>query len=404
MQPMLATFLLFAAPAITQEAPPPSASEREIIVTGVRLEDTRKALEACLARHCSPREDMAATLAHTENLFVAGNYQSAHKVVSDGVDRNRRYGRELPREVAGLLRAHARLSGTLGDTSLQRSSTIDLVTVLKSGLPANASDIQIAQIELADVYGKNGGYQIAEANYRRIESEAQAAGNRQVEGYARFRRGVMLLALSEIDGAFRSRARDVLQSVAASTVPEHAVFVDGARIGLGRIAAREGGKINSDRILANMPAIAATTRPTLLYGEPIRLNVSRLDEEGGSVTRRLATDDVEDQWIDVTFMIDRNGRPQEVEAVRMSDGYSGGWADKVIESVQSRRYAPLILPTGEPGLFRVERYTKTAPFTSNTGTRIRQRSTESRIEMTDLSIEPAAPIGTLSSGSAGPAA
>ncbi|WP_055755378.1 MULTISPECIES: hypothetical protein [unclassified Sphingomonas] len=403
MQPMIATLLLFAAPATAQEAPPPNP-DRDIVVTGVRLEDTRKALESCLAQHCSPREDMAATLAHTENLFVAGKYQMAHRVVSAGVDRNRRYGRELPREVAGLLRAHARLSGTLGDIGLQRSSTLDLVSVLKSGLPANTPDIQIAQIELADVYGKNGNYLIAEANYRQIEADARAAGNLQAEGYARFRRGVMLLALSETDGAFRGRARDVLQDVARSTVPEHAVFVDGARIGLGRIAARQSGKQGGDQMLANMPALAATTRPTLIYGEPIRLNVTRLEEEGGSVTRRLATDSVEDQWIDVTFMIDRDGKPQDIEAARTSAGYSGDWADKVIESVQSRRYAPLKLAAGTPGLFRVERYTKTAPFTTGTGTRIRQRSTESRVEMIDLSIEPAAPLGTPMTGSAGPAA
>lgn len=403
MQPVIATLLLFAAPATAQEAPPPG-TDRDIVVTGLRLEDTRKALETCLAQRCPPREDMAATLAHTENLFVAGKYQMAHRVVSAGVDRNRRYGRELPREVAGLLRAHARLSGTLGDIGLQRSSTLDLVSVLKSGLPADASDIQIAQIELADVYGKNGNYLIAESNYRKIEADARAAGNRQVEGYARFRRGVMLLALSETDGAFRSRAREVLQDVASSTVPEHAVFVDGARIGLGRIASRESGKKRSDQILANMPAMAATIRPTLIYGEPIRLNITRLEDEGGSVTRRLATDAVDDQWIDVTFMIDRDGKPQDIEAVRTSEGYSGDWATNVLESVQSRRYAPLKLAAGAPGLFRVERYTKTAPFTMATGTRIRQRSTESRIETIDLSIEPPAPLGTGTSGSAGPAA
>jgi hypothetical protein len=66
--------LSLALAATTAAAPPPAArqDQQTIIVTGRSLTDTERALRDCLARKCPPNEDIDASLAHAENLFVAG--------------------------------------------------------------------------------------------------------------------------------------------------------------------------------------------------------------------------------------------------------------------------------------------------------------------------------------------
>ncbi|MEP9400642.1 hypothetical protein [Sphingomonas sp. VNH70] len=391
MQPILASLLAFAAPAAAQEAPPPK--EPEIVVTGVRLSDTKHALDACLARRCPPKEDIAATLAHTENLFVAGQYENAQNVAAAGIRRNRGHAKELPREVAGLFRAHSRLSANLGEVQQERSSATDMVQALRAGLGDTQADVLVGRIELADVYAKQGAFEIAEANYRDIARAAQAAGYKKVEGYARFRHGMVLSSLARADYPYTVRARAVLRDLAASTAPELAVFADAARTGLKRLELRNAKPEQLAQMLASLQGGTPTARPTLLYGEGVDLNNARTGRDSGSVTTLASADRVEDQWVDVAFYIDAKGLPQDIEVVRTSDAFSGGWDEAVLKSIRTRRYAPLTLVDGQPGVFRVERYTKTAPLVEISGSRFLQRSAVSRVEMTDLSVEPSASAG-----------
>ncbi len=400
MQPIFATLLAVTAPAAAQDAPPPR--EAEIVVTGARLSDTKNAIDACLARACPPREDIAATLAHTENLFVAGQYENAQNVAAAGIRRNRIHARELPREVAGLFRAHSRLSANLGEVQLERSSATDMVQALRTGLGDGHADVLVGQIELADVYAKQGAFEIAEAGYRQAARTARQKGYTKVEGYARLRHGMLLSVLAQGDYPYVVRARGVLRELAATTAPEQAAFAEAARMGLQRLDLRKATPERIDKMIDAL-ARTPTARPTLLYGEPVDLNNARTGQGGGSVTAQASTDRVEDQWIDVAFHIDAQGRPQEAETIRTSKRYSGGWDEAVLKSIRSRRYAPLTLVDGQPGVFRVERYTKTAPLAVATGSRIVQRSAVSRVVMTDLSAEAAASAGAASPAATKPA-
>lgn len=398
MQSMLTALLALVAPVPPQESAAKPAPE--IVVTGTRLSDSKKALDACIARRCPPKEDIAATLAHAENLFVAGKYENAQNTAAAGIRRNRGFAAKLPREVASLFRAHARLSAHLGEVALERSSTIDMVSSLRAGLGNDNPDVLVGQIELADVYAKVFNVRIAENNYREIEKAALAIGNRKVEGYARFRRGILLASLAKPDYAYTFRARQVFRELADSPVPEHAAFAAAARQGLERMSMRGASPERINQMLASIRSAPPTARPTLLYGEPVDLNNARTatnaQSEGAvmSGTSMMSADLIEDQWIDVAFYIDANGLPQEIETIRTSDHYSGDWAKAVAKSIATRRYAPLTIVNGEPGVFRVERYTKTASMQVMTGSRLATRSPIARIEMTDLSVEPTASAGT----------
>src|ERR1700710_1139442 len=93
----LLSLTAFSMPAAAQEKPQtPPAKNNDIVVTGVRLQDSEKALKDCLARHCPPTEDIAATLAHAENEFVAGDYHDARKTLQSSVGRNKRFAKNYP--------------------------------------------------------------------------------------------------------------------------------------------------------------------------------------------------------------------------------------------------------------------------------------------------------------------
>ena len=81
--------ILLISLALAGAAPPPQAESDQtggpIVVTGIPLRQTERALRACIARKCPPKEDIDATLAHAENLFVAGKYQDARRVTLSSI-------------------------------------------------------------------------------------------------------------------------------------------------------------------------------------------------------------------------------------------------------------------------------------------------------------------------------
>lgn len=81
--------------------------------------------------------------------------------------------------------------------------------------------------------------------------------------------------------------------------------------------------------------------------------------------------------------------------IRQSAPGVEAWDDVVLRGVAGRRYLPLGLPANDPGVLKVERYTFTSSYDDTvTGTRIRTRGGQPRIEMLDLTQETAATPGT----------
>src|SRR3954452_19851125 len=93
---------LALAATAANAAPPrqPQPDEQMIIVTGRSLSDTERALRECLARKCPPNEDIDASLAHAENLFVAGKYGDARRVTLASIGRNHSYRKTYPVDVS----------------------------------------------------------------------------------------------------------------------------------------------------------------------------------------------------------------------------------------------------------------------------------------------------------------
>jgi len=85
-----------------------------------------------------------------------------------------------------------------------------------------------------------------------------------------------------------------------------------------------------------------------------------------------------------------DGRTADIGVLRTSPKLeTESWVKPIFKSIALRRYLPLNRDANDPGILRVERYTLTSLMEERIGTRIRQRSPEPRLEVLDLSVDPA---------------
>lgn len=381
--------LAVSSTATAQQVPPGSDSD-PIVVTGKSMSATAKALKDCLARKCPPEEDIAATLAHAENQFVAGDYKNARGTLLASRSRNRRYGRRLPIDVSYLLRANARVAEHLGEGQAYRLSTFDLVSVLKEGLPNDDPRVLLAELEAADVFARFGEPESAEAGYRAVLRKAVDKDLVAVKGYALLRIVALYFQLSDLKlSEFYDRARKAIDAVVNDPDPRLKPFAQSAQVLRARLDAKRGDTAAVDRLIANYRTDKSGLVPALLYSPGIDFpQASR--GNGRNVRNRRPAVSVDNQWVDVSFFVGPDGRVTDAGVLRQSDKLDDFWVKPVLTAVSARRYAPLAIAKDEPGVFRVERYTLTSRYEQNTESRIRSRGPTLQIETLDLSVDPPA--------------
>lgn len=379
--------MMFAAIALAIAAhsaptpPKPAASSSDgqtIVVTAISLADSERRLADCLARNCPPAEDIAASTAHAENLFVAGRYDGASTVLRKSIGRNRSHARTLPEPVAGLFRAHARLGAHLGEANQYRSSSYATARALRAGLPANDVRILAARFEVAAMELSLRRTSAARGQYENLAHDASAIGRGDLARLAKIR----MAYIDYLEGD-RIGARDTLRAMARDPAADARVTRIGALVLLSRFDRAEGRRADTDALIAELKQ-ARLDKPVLLYSPPLALKRSPVQDQGevGNALRLMATDNFDKTWIDVGYWVEGDGRVREVELLRSSG--STEWAKQLLASIRQRIYAPLADPGGS---YRVERFTYTSLWEQRLGTRIRQRSADARIESLDLSAD-----------------
>lgn len=370
--------LLQAAPAL---ASPP----KDVVVTGQRLETTAKALADCLARHCPPREDIDASLAHGENLFLAGEYAQARHVLARARGRNLRYAATFPVEVADLARAYGRLSTFDGFADVGRISQIDSLDALKAGLDHGDARVLMQRMLVGDEFVRQGRLIAGEEIYKTVEQQAAAAKLPNVQGFAMLRRAVVYGALASFDRTYEQAARHRMKRIEETTDPVLAPFRDAVGLLRAQLAALDGDGAALEHAIAALGA-RGVSRPVLVYNPPIEIDVrpisgSRVVDEKG---------DSSPQWIDLMFEIGRDGRVGEIEVLRRSETVGGDWPDRVREAVAKRRYAPLAADVSPSLLQRAERFSLVFDVrtTASSRSRIRARSPRGHIVSLDLTPDP----------------
>lgn len=375
--------MLFISLIAAQVVSPAVEKDREVVVRGRPLAGTEKALSDCLARNCPPDQDIDATLAHAENLFVAGDYKEARIAMLASIRRNKRAAKRYPVHVADLYRANARVSAHLGEPRAPVQNHAASLYALRDGLPPGDSRVAVQRMELANSILHSGRLQPALNAFRDIADDAAKAGDKRVEGYARFRRAVIYTALVEAGSVeYREAARKAIDWLLQRSDPAYAPMREGALVLSGREAIRKRGEPAVDELAARFGA--GVTRPMVLHA-PV---VHEVDRNGvsGTTTLGMGNEGADEQWADIAYWITPAGRVADVEVVRGSPNLHRVWMKPYLQALAGRRYAPLAMAMAkdEPGLFRVERYTRVAEFGTSTASRMRSRSGRTRVITLDL--------------------
>lgn len=372
---------------LLQAAPAPAAPPRDIVVTGRPLDATARALAECLARRCPPDADATATLAHAENQFVAGDYGAARQTLNASINRNRRFAKDYPEPVSNLMRANARVNAHMGEAELARINHVESLNALRAALPRTDARVLVQRMEVASGEAKRGRAEAALRMYAEIADDAGAAKLPVVEGYARLRRVVVLAAVSAIDSGYESDFRAAVRWFADRSDLQS--FKTAAELVAAQMASRKGDPAAIDALIARYGR--SSTRPQLIYAPVEVPQDADRSQLGGTATNALSVDDYAGQWADVSFWIKPDGRVGDLEILRGGPGLNEAWVKPITSRIAQRRYAPLAMAADEPGVLRVERYTRISDLVSNTRSRIRERGMVAHVEMIDLTADPAKP-------------
>ena len=371
----------------------------DIVVTGRSLKDTGADLAKCLARHCPPDQDVAASVAHAENQFVSGDYAGAQRTLHASLGRNRKHGKEYPLEVSNLFRANSRVAEHMGEAKDFQLSVLDMRNTLKAGYGENDFRTLVAQVEVGDSRAKLGYPDEAEDIYAGVEARALEAKQYRVASFARLRRA--LIARTRYDAqptaANRNRLNAQLDLLIEQPLPGSEDFVLAAQVLRAREDRKSGSGASTDALVRSFAAKGGASRPILLYSEPLTRIDPRIPMPGQQDQREAWTrwsTNRSGEWIDVGFWVGQDGHVSDAEVLRSSGAIS--WAKPVLGNITRRVYAPLRQDgDSAPGFYMVERYTLTARVTEGeTGTHLRTREATPRIEMLSLTPETAeAPPG-----------
>ena len=399
MRPIVAAALcLVSGPALAQSQYGQRYTEptQEIVVTGIRIQDYRDRLAACLARGCPPNEDIDASLALAEALLLNGDYEDARSVVHGSIGRNRDEARDYPEPVSDLWRAETRLSRHLGHDGQAARSADRILRALQAGIPQEDHRHFTARLEIVDLQMSMGNVNRARRELAELTRLARAAGREDVAVMAELRR---LWFDYIVDPYGDSRSR--LTELARATEPSERLRSTGAKVLLARIYRAEGEDERADALLAEVGQ-GTSARRRLISAPSYQLQIGQAanaldvmaDSGGGAFAaanitalgnvRNRTPDTYRDKWIDVGFWVMPDGRVSELEVVR--SGSEHQWAEPLLESIRGRVYSTAAEPT-----YRLERYTYTAERTAETGTRIRDYSRSARVEYLDLTVPGAEP-------------
>lgn len=395
--------ILSVAPAFAAETDGP------IIVTGQPLGETAAALAACLARACPPDQDVAATLAHAENQFLAGAYKDARSTLLKSIDRNKAHARAFPVPVSDLYRANGRVAEHVGEARSFQSSVLAMRDTLREGLEPSDPRLLGAQIEVGDSRAKLGFPDEAKRIYQDVEEIALAQGLNRIAMYARLRQAVLAQVGAEDSNlsADRKQARAMLENIIADPLPGTDDLRLVAQVSLARMDRKAGNKESTAALLRQFATEGGALRPILISASPIRspgvdtlrnpatqsladsvTSAGFLAIAAGDTSRRQVALNSIGKWADIGFWVTPSGKVSDIEVLRSSGGTD--WLRPVVTHLDSRIYAPL--KSGgdrvDPGFYMVERYSLTARWTDDaTGTNMRRREFTPRIERLDITPE-----------------
>ena len=254
-----------ASPPLFAQQPAP-ADGQNVVVTGVRIQDYRDRLAACLARRCPTNEDADATLALAEALFLNGDYADARSAVRASIGRNRSQARAFPEPVSDLFRANARLARHIGLDREARTSSFEILNALQAGIPQEDHRHFTARFEIAEVQMMSGNFAGARRELARLIQAARAAGRQDVVAVAELKD--LWYELIAFPG---SDAKARLLAMSRATEPARRMQATGAKILLSHVYRADGQHARADALLAEVGRGGSGARRRLLHSPAYQL-------------------------------------------------------------------------------------------------------------------------------------
>lgn len=353
--------------ALAQVAPSPAPNE--VVIVGRRAE---KELAACLARACPPAQEVEASLQASVEQFADGRYTDARRTLQTAISRNKRHAAQLPGPISSLYATLATVAEHEGDTGLWRQASRSNVEILRAHLGRTDPATLTEELSFADDLVGQGMIRLADDSYDRVQQRAAATGQPQLAASAAFRRGWLALQ--------QERFRDA-QRFAETAVQlagdKDAVMAELREIMRTRIAVRKGDDAAVDALAARLRQ-SAVTHPVLMYAPPIYdINPPR-----NELSPQARHHDRAIRFADIGYWIRPDGKVADVEMLRTNG--LGQWGPGISQHVRARRYVPLRLAGGQPGLYRIDRFTVRGNMGVPLGTRLRQRMGDLSIHVVDL--------------------
>lgn len=366
--------LAFAAQAAAQ----PSSSS-DIIVRGQRL---GAALKACLARSCPTPDDIRVSLALAEAQFATGAYNDAQHTLHDAIGRNKAAVRTYPRMVAALYEASGTVSLHRGDMDAHRNAMAYQSKALRDNLPATDPQVLLLGIEQGDFYAKRGDWREAERLYATAEHRYAEAQQPRLAALAALRSANTAFARGNLP-----LSEDRLRAIAAMPHADDPVVVQLRAVLGARIASAQGEQAGIETLLATLRTDPGAA-PVLLQEDPAEPDAAQAAEQQATKfleqnpARARSAEVAPIQWADIGYMIAGDGSVSAVDVLRGNRDLR--WTASHVKRVASRRYAPLALAPGQPGIYRVERVTWRAQRAVPTGSLIKRASGTRTLEVLDL--------------------
>ncbi len=353
---------------LAQAATSSPASPEDVVVVGRRAEQD---LTACLARDCPPAEDVEASLNASVEQFGDGRYVDAQRTLQSAIRRNKDHAAELPGPVSSLYATLATVAEHEGLSKLWRHSARNNVLVLRRHLGRSNLATLGQELSFADNMVGLGLPVAADKAYLDIQRRAVESSYADVAAGAAFRRAWLALLQGRSGNAVRF-ADEAVRLAGA----DNQMISELRDILKARIAIRDGDADAVD-ILAARLRRSPTKSPQLLFAPKFEDIVLA---SYGMLTRFQPDGSV--RFIDVGYWIRPDGRPGDVEILR-NEGI-GRLGSEFVEQVGKRRYAPLAVKPGNPGIYRIDRFTVRAAYGIATGSRIPQRTGKPTVHVVDL--------------------
>lgn len=358
----------------------PSAASPDLPDIVVQAERNEEALRRCLATGCPAMDDIKASIAVAEQLFADGAHRDARDLLSESIRRNKSHAPTMPLAVAALYEASATVNEHYGDMDQYRRAFANRVRTIRDNLPVDSTATLVASALLGDMWLSLGKDRQAELAYDAASRDAARLDRPQLSQFIALR-----VATLQLSRGFQERAGKMLDDLAARPGADEPAVRAASLAVRARLASVRGDDRAFDQAIEGLKSLPASEEPNLIVSYPLaatRAEAARQWRSRFPLPKRLPAGGKATSFADIGFVIGADGRVGEVEVLRGE--LPPVWLPLVTDQIATRRYAPLNLEPGSPGVLRVERYSLRGRFSAGTGSFIRTRGPAEEFTVVDL--------------------